>query len=1072
MEENRRILAVDDDESALKQYRKIFTMIKRPPMPARDGLVDVLQDALEGKVAPDAVERPPYQLDCFLQGEEAIVAVKKSLLEQRPYAVALVDMRMSPGIDGLETGQQIRELDPDIEIIFVTAYSDYTTDSIFHQISGAVLWFRKPFHSEEIYQVVRNSCIHWNHAHELDLLRQDLADRVDLQTERLQTKMQSVEILQKNALKRELKMGDMKRELRSLKAYQDLRLLLKEEPLPEPKPINLALDPVKLLLVDDSATVRAINKTRLEGVGFEVLVAESVDEAFKIALQHPLEVALIDYYMPGGNGDKLISLLRSDPHTLYVLPLLFTNAGDEMMAVEAGAIYWMIKDQPAFLIKMELIRDYIQKNRDFQAAQLSSEIRPENRRVLLVDDEQQNLDTLCVVLGEKDSSSEEVVREILGYEDDDPSDKQSTLERPSFELTPLTSGEDAIVAVREAQFAENPYAVALIDMRMPRGMSGLETARQIRQISPQIDIVIMTAYSDYTLEQIQLVLGKNFSFLIKPYVQDVVLQRVVEGCAKWAAVHEVNASHHALLNLADDMDQENTRRKQAEKELEKAGQQLQKSARLLEQEKTYMEEIFFSMQEPLLVVDHTTTIQGCNMALLKLIGTSREAVVGKKVDTIFVEAESSKDKIQRHIMSLFQSRLQQIHDHDYQAFHLFLQSAEMPLVVFNERRSDGLEGKIFLINGEMEKLLGYASGSLLGVSILELLPELEQRQLEEVVGSAENRLTCMEGRQFHWKCADGSRISSGICMFHINCRGAPHVIFQLKMDHPEGQDLLLLALFGKILSEAETYIFTQQMLSLMQEDMLRIVQRGKRLDSYCQQLPLPMIMVNSKAEISVVNPPMEKLTGWSREALIGERVEKLIPAPMHDLHQKMVSGFIQNPEVRSMGNARLLPLLTQSGEEVVVEIGLIPLKMGEQQQIVVLLHAPNDRESLEVFKSTQGTKNYSEQKGQREELVVDRMLRCSSGDPIPVSASGSLLHNIDGGTSGVVLMLHDLRERKKAEQREQYSAFQSGVAEMTANILHNVGNTIQGMGSATSDLGKHAKDLGSAARQGHLIQWA
>jgi len=71
MEENRRILAVDDDESALKQYRKIFTMIKRPPMPARDGLVDVLQDALEGKVAPDAVERPPYQLDCFLQGEEA-----------------------------------------------------------------------------------------------------------------------------------------------------------------------------------------------------------------------------------------------------------------------------------------------------------------------------------------------------------------------------------------------------------------------------------------------------------------------------------------------------------------------------------------------------------------------------------------------------------------------------------------------------------------------------------------------------------------------------------------------------------------------------------------------------------------------------------------------------------------------------------------------------------------------------------------------------------------------------------------------------------------------------------------
>jgi hypothetical protein len=67
--------------------------------------------------------------------------------------------------------------------------------------------------------VVRNCCTGWNHARELEQLRRDLADRVEIQTERLQVKVRSVMALQKNALKRELRMGDMKRELRSLKAY-------------------------------------------------------------------------------------------------------------------------------------------------------------------------------------------------------------------------------------------------------------------------------------------------------------------------------------------------------------------------------------------------------------------------------------------------------------------------------------------------------------------------------------------------------------------------------------------------------------------------------------------------------------------------------------------------------------------------------------------------------------------------------------------------------------------------------------------------------------------------------------
>ena len=101
-------------------------------------------------MAPDAVERPPYQLDCFLQGEEAIVAVKKSLLEQRPYAVALVDMRMSPGIDGLETAKYLLKDTPDLDVTFITAYTDYEDEQIQAVLPNGYRMLQKPFTDQQV----------------------------------------------------------------------------------------------------------------------------------------------------------------------------------------------------------------------------------------------------------------------------------------------------------------------------------------------------------------------------------------------------------------------------------------------------------------------------------------------------------------------------------------------------------------------------------------------------------------------------------------------------------------------------------------------------------------------------------------------------------------------------------------------------------------------------------------------------------------------------------------------------------------------------------------------------------
>jgi len=66
--------------------------------------------------------------------------VEKSLAEGRPYALAFVDVRMPPGLDGVETTQKIWAIDPDIQIVICTAYSDYSWNEMLKDRQFATRW--------------------------------------------------------------------------------------------------------------------------------------------------------------------------------------------------------------------------------------------------------------------------------------------------------------------------------------------------------------------------------------------------------------------------------------------------------------------------------------------------------------------------------------------------------------------------------------------------------------------------------------------------------------------------------------------------------------------------------------------------------------------------------------------------------------------------------------------------------------------------------------------------------------------------------------------------------------------
>ena len=98
---------------------------------------------------------------------------------------------------------------------------------------------------------------------------------------------------------------------------------------------------------------------------------------------------------------------------------------------------------------------------------------------------------------------------------------------------------------------------------------------------------------------------------------------------------------------------------------------------------------------------------------------------------------------------------------------------------------------------------------------------------------------------------------------------------------------------------------------------------------------------------------------------------------------------------------------------------------------------------------------YVEQQKREREVVIHT---AAEGD-IPALRSES--HSSD--SSYTIWVLHDLRERLKAEQQEQYGAFQAGIAEMGASVIHNIGNAITGMTGNVSNIGKQNKIVGRLA---------
>ncbi len=168
---------------------------------------------------------------------------------------------------------------------------------------------------------------------------------------------------------------------------------------------------------------------------------------------------------------------------------------------------------------------------------------PDHRRILIIDDTESIHADFHKILSNRladTAALDDLESSLFG-------EAQETKVEDQFVVDDAYQGQEGLARVEEALKEGAPYSLAFVDMRMPPGWDGVETVEKLWQSDPDLQIVICTAYSDYSWEDIRARLGDSDRLLIlkKPFDTVEVLQLANALSEKWLL------GQQAQLKLAD-----------------------------------------------------------------------------------------------------------------------------------------------------------------------------------------------------------------------------------------------------------------------------------------------------------------------------------------------------------------------------------------------------------------------------------------------------------------------------------------------------------------------------------------
>ena len=183
--ENKRILVIDDNRAIHEDFRKVLAD------GGADTGLEAAEEALFGDTAASQPKRVTFNLEYASQGLEGVEKIQQARAAGTPYAMAFVDVRMPPGIDGIETSAKIWEVAPDTQIVICTAYSDYSWDEMIAKLgySDRLVLLKKPFDNVEVLQLACAMTEKWRLVQESKLKLEQLERMVASRTAELRNSM-------------------------------------------------------------------------------------------------------------------------------------------------------------------------------------------------------------------------------------------------------------------------------------------------------------------------------------------------------------------------------------------------------------------------------------------------------------------------------------------------------------------------------------------------------------------------------------------------------------------------------------------------------------------------------------------------------------------------------------------------------------------------------------------------------------------------------------------------------------------------------------------------------------------
>jgi len=182
--QNNRILVVDDNPAIHTDFKKILH-----ESASHSDHLDSAEAILFGdiKSGPSAIQN--FEIDSAMQGRDGLDMVRQALRAGSPYATAFVDVRMPPGWDGIETVARMWEVQPDLQIVICTAYSDYSWEDMMRRFgrSDNLLILKKPFDNVEVLQLAHALTRKWQVTKQAALRIEEMDVMVRQRTQELQT---------------------------------------------------------------------------------------------------------------------------------------------------------------------------------------------------------------------------------------------------------------------------------------------------------------------------------------------------------------------------------------------------------------------------------------------------------------------------------------------------------------------------------------------------------------------------------------------------------------------------------------------------------------------------------------------------------------------------------------------------------------------------------------------------------------------------------------------------------------------------------------------------------------------